>query len=121
MKFWKAMREMQENGKKVRCKRWNRPREKDLYWQLGDDCRLPTAFEWEDAMEEWELYEKPQKTHTFAEVVKGLKEGKKFVREGHASDLALFIMGDGIYPRTKYGIANLTMEELAAEDWIEVK
>lgn len=57
MKFWEAMREMQENGKKVRCKRWNGKSEIGIYWQMGDDCDLPTGFDWEDALDEWELYE----------------------------------------------------------------
>lgn len=57
MKFWEAMREMQENNKKVRCNRWNRRREKDIYWQLGNDIDLPSGCDWEDVLAEWEIVE----------------------------------------------------------------
>lgn len=55
MKFWEAMREMQENNKKVRCLRWDRHYEKDLEWHLGDDIKLPSGMDWEDVMYEWEV------------------------------------------------------------------
>lgn len=55
MKFWEAMREMQENGKKVRCTEWDRGYEKHLYWQLGNDIDLPNGCDWEDVMCEWEI------------------------------------------------------------------
>lgn len=55
MKFWEAMREMQENDKKVRCLRWDRRYEKHLYWKLGNDIDLPSGMDWEDVMCEWEI------------------------------------------------------------------
>ncbi len=48
MKFWEAMREMQENKAKVRCKRWTRKHEKESYWVLGSDIQLPMGLDWED-------------------------------------------------------------------------
>lgn len=58
MRFWQAMREMQENGAKVRCKSW----EKQSEWHLGDDIELPTRCDWEDVMDEWEIFN-PKQLH----------------------------------------------------------
>ncbi len=57
MKFWEAMREMQENGRRVRCLRWDRKHEKTLVWHLGNDIQLPCGMDWEDVMCEWEIVE----------------------------------------------------------------
>lgn len=53
LKFWEAMREMQENHKRVRCLRWDRTHEKTIEWHLGDDIDLPSGMDWEDVMCEW--------------------------------------------------------------------
>lgn len=61
LKFWEAMREMQENHKRVRCLRWDRTHEKTIEWHLGDDIDLPSGMDWEDVMCEWEICEQPKK------------------------------------------------------------
>lgn len=57
MLFWEAMREMQENKKRVRCLRWNRRGEEAMFWELGSDIQLPTGLDWEDCMEDWVFYQ----------------------------------------------------------------
>jgi len=61
MKFWEAMREMQENGKRVRCKRWNGPYESKFFWEIGSDMELPSGCDWQDVEDEWEIYETKSK------------------------------------------------------------
>lgn len=115
MKFWEAMKALEE-GKKVRASNW----EKEVWIDKdSDQTGLPMILNL-FALHEWELYEEPEKTYSFMEVVQGLREGRKFVRKGHASDLALFVMGFEIYPRSKFGIQNMRMEDFEATDWIEV-
>lgn len=107
MKFYQAMKSLEE-GKKVRCKSWS----EGIFLYDGQSSLYHTPLCYmSEVHKEWELYEEHQTTYTFAEVVKGLREGKKFVRSGQASDLALFVMGHEIYPRSKYGIQTLKMED----------
>lgn len=57
MKFWEAMREMHENGKKVRCETWNKEdfisRETE---EAGDSTVL---IPYGSMKREWEEYEEP--------------------------------------------------------------
>lgn len=117
MEFWEAMKAFRE-GKYIRKKNWH----KDFYWSLKNISETYICFS--DfvtlSSDDWELYEEPDQTYSLAEVLKGLRQGKKFVRKGRGSDMALFIAGPEIFPRTKYGVETLTMEDLEANDWIEV-
>lgn len=114
MKFYEALKALDE-GKKVRVKTWHN---KNAYVMQD----FPHAIDnegrpWETAhffmgesnkQLEWEIYEKPPKPYTFMEVVKGLKEGKRFRRK-YWNEL-LF----GAPPF-------LSKEDFEATDWIEVK
>lgn len=110
MKFWEAMREMQENRKSIRCKRWK----PEYEWHLGDDISLPQGCE-------WELYSEPEKTLTFAEVIVGLHHGKAFKRIGWHSDIYLTARthsGRVILENSSYH--TLLLEDYDAKDWTEV-
>lgn len=119
MKFWEAMREMQENGKNVRCKRWDPQYE----WHLGDDINLPDGCDWEDVLYEWEIYEEPEKTYSFEEVVKGLKDGKMFSRKmwGEHSQIRLHPENRHIEYRNSTDDILFFIEDFEANDWVEVK
>lgn len=117
MKFSEAIAALEE-GKKIRCKAW------------GDEVWVSNNLDWEGdtdtflmrcSKEEWEIYEETENMLSFAEVVKGLRERKKFVRKGKNDGCTLFVMGHEIYPRTQFGIQTLKMEDFEATDWIEVK
>ena len=111
MKFWEAMKLLYAG---VPVKRI------DLNQPLRPEDIESSEYE-ADFTTEWELYEEPPKTYSFMEIVAGMREGRRFVRKDHASDMALFVIGHEIYPRSQYGIANLKMEDFEATDWVEVK
>ena len=113
MTFWEAMREMQENGKKVRCETWH----PECYFEK---YIVIYTFDRSDLEHDWEEYQEPEKLLSFSEMVKGLREGKKFARKSWASELAIFVMGNEIYPRSAYGIQNLKMEDFESTVWFEV-
>ena len=122
MKFWEAMKALQE-GQKVR----HNLMEPRAYLQIlenGELLRYRTES-YSPLMAyisaEWELYEEPVHMLSFQAVIKGLREGKSFARKGWSSDLALFVMGHEIYPRSKFGIQTLHMEDFEANDWEEVE
>lgn len=135
MKFWEAMKALQE-GKKVRCPDWefghyiSSDGDQDgLHWQRSFDW---TRF---STTNDWELYEEPVQTFSFAEVVKGLREGKKFRRKNWKDVICLFtfekdLEGEQIDLDDLVGWENQSGEEmdfifsigdLLATDWIEVK
>lgn len=123
MRFSEAMKALEE-GKRVRPKYWH----KDCFLCRGSDGTIVDAAkssmfcieEW--SLMEWELYEEPEKTYTFMEVVQGLKEGKRFKRKDWgdwflAYSQCTYIEGKGIPPC----FAPFTIENFEANDWIEVK
>lgn len=126
MKFWEAMKALEE-GKRVRCIGWiglNSFCSKNL--TCGEDAnRMLLHHGW---LLEWELYEKPEQTLSFAEVVKGLKEGKIFRRKGWSDrDAIIESTSCKFYPSTKrinnqHGdLCPLWLEDFEANDWVEVR
>lgn len=120
MKFWEAMKALEE-GEKVRCKGCyptmyihkdgDNTRDKDpcLYW---------TRY----CHKEWEVFVGPEKSYTFMEAVKGLKEGRKYRRPVWREGCTLESGGtDRIVCFTDVGPAIFTTDEFEAIDWIEVK
>lgn len=85
------------------------------------------ALDWEDVLDEWEVYDDTPKL-SFQEVIKGLKEGKKFKRSGWDKNHYIqentgwairFWYGEG---ENDYKPARLWfVEDFEATDWIEVK
>ncbi len=116
MKFWEAMKALEE-GKKVRCCLWSESLfiDESMRFELW---LLDNHEPFHD--KEWELHEEPVHMISFQDVIKGMREGKRFKRERWTSDLAIFIIGMEIYPRSKFGIKTLQMEDFEAIDWIEV-
>lgn len=116
MRFCEAMKAIEE-GKKVRCCRW------DACSYV--DRRGPLIFDIDDLDEEWELYEKP--ALTFSQAVEGLKKGKKF-RRGSWFNKAYFIIvgekdeyGDSPVYSPNNSVPKLCIEDFEATDWVEVK
>lgn len=118
MKFWEAMKALEE-GKKVRKKRW----EKDAF--------LPTrrnldGSEWIilatiGLNEDWELYEEPEQTYSFMEVVKGLKEGKEFRRKSWPNkEYSIKLFVPGIMNSKTASACYLYPEDFEASDWVEI-
>jgi hypothetical protein len=119
MKFWEAMREL-ETGKKVRI-RGSKPNtyleKRDRIFYFGTWSTLSSYID-----DNWELYEEPVRLLSFAEIVQGLREGKRFRRKD--SNLIIFAYPDKdgticIEKSNEAWIASL--EDLEANDWIEVK
>lgn len=116
MKFWEAMKRLQE-GNKVRCVRWN---EGD-YIDSGNfvaACRVNIDCSMD---EEWQLFFDSTKTHSWAEVVQGLKKGKKYQRKDQFDNTEYLQQQSGrifVFPG---GLAWLCrVEDFEASDWIEV-
>src|SRR5260221_12992703 len=78
MKFWEAMKALQE-GKKVRGNTWN----KDEYLDPLDTFEIFTFYEYLQL--DWEIYDDTPKLN-FQQVIEGLKQGKKFKRVNWEKD-----------------------------------
>lgn len=136
MKFWEAMKAIQE-GKTVRFTQWAQGLTLNR-----DDWMVGQFDEREFDSDDWEVYEEPKPTLSFMEVVKGLKEGKRFWRpsfgEGDyigrlkASNPVLH-KGDNIARWQECNLVvmnpgkncsctwNPTIEDFEATDWEEVE
>lgn len=118
MRFHEAMKLLEE-GKKVRCKEWV-----EEYFISSSEENLSEGMDifWFHE-KEWELYEEPKKTYTFAEVVRGLKEGKKFTRKGWG-DVFVKLENHMIFSYTGDACLGIRwfsfIEDLEATDWVEV-
>lgn len=117
MKFWEAMKELQK-GQKVRCEIWRKSGYMDLKSAETEfkDISYMEAFH-----NEWELYEeKYEKTYSFAEVVKGLKEGKSYIRHGWS--IADAMSANLKYPESFIGngveACAFSLVDFEATDWI---
>lgn len=118
MKFSAAIKALEE-GKKIRCCLW----EKGEFWssystfkEVWSDCEYRVK---RMMKEEWELYEEPQKTYSFAEVVKGLREGKKFRRT--KDHISMDARENGSVQYSGVGLARgFFLEDFEATDWVEV-
>jgi hypothetical protein len=118
MKFWEAMKALEE-GEEVRC----------VEWPKGDRCsygnlwscmknHAPESYGWK-----WELYEEPQRTLSFSEIVQGLKEGKRFRRKRTDGSHTIIVMSQN-REDIAFAISGsqfLRMEDFEATDWVEVK
>ena len=127
MKFWEAMKLLEE-GKKVR----HVLMEPGAYIKILPDGEL-LRYRTESysplmayITTEWELYEEPAQLLSFPEVVKGLKEGKMYRREGwkhpvHGYNMKgaiRYVDGAGENSGQKHFFS---IEDFEANDWIEVK
>ncbi len=119
MKFSEAMREL-ENGKKVRKKNWSA---NEYISKNGADDGLEFMFVQSLCVDyEWELYEEPGQLLSFQVVIKGLKEGKRF-RRINWSDL-LGIESSEVDDVTWVSDGkrfSLNLQDIEANDWVEVK
>lgn len=119
MKFSEAMKALEE-GKEVRCIRWpsqHKCSHGNLYTALVSHESIDYALE-------WEVYQESEKTYTFMETVKGLKEGKRFKRLGWENDDAYIVS----YKEWNGSVAmegkdrnNFIIKDFEATDWVEVK
>jgi hypothetical protein len=114
MKFWEAMKALDE-GKKVRLKKWIL----DIY--LDKYAAYSFIFPY-DCSDEWELYEEPVKTYSFSEIFPFLKEGKQCKRKNSPS--CLFIRDGRLVQeddRVIFHCIYISLEDLEATDWIVVE
>ena len=123
MKFSEAMAAL-EKGKRVRASIWK----KNHYIRMENKqegsitawCGVPNLLEclgWE-----WELYEEPEKQLTFAEVVKGLKEWKRFRRKSWPNiDYCIHVTAIGICESYTSKAWFAYPEDFEATDWVEVR
>lgn len=119
MKFWEAMKALEE-GNKVRVKEWS----PGAYWWFKSSSSLDATITdiFILSTKEWELYEEPQKTYSFSEVVKGLKLGKKFRRKSFPDCPAIYLLkGEGDIYISGECWGSSSIEDFEATDWIEVK
>lgn len=124
MKFWEAMREMQENGEKVRLKGW--PSFTYMYLKNGElllyqDERSVSGDLPGLITQVWDLYAEPKRTYTWVDVVKGWKEGKIYTRLSsnqewrfYDEELNCIVDEDNVE-------AAFSIDDFEATDWIEVK
>ena len=110
MKFLEAMRIFQE-GKKVRSKLWK----PGIVLELKPS--LYFLMDYEDIQAEWEILEEPKLS--FAEMVKGLREGKKYKRSKWLATLPIETLGSQ-HICNDIGKVHLKLEDFEATDWIEV-
>lgn len=128
MKFWEAMKALEE-GKKVRCKDFEIL---NLYIYKYDDngitysegpgtCDLFWSF-----FKDWEIYEKPPITHSFSSIVRLAKEGKikKFRRQSWDDQRYSYFWCDD-YKTVMVacelpGAACFRLQDFDALDWIAV-
>ncbi len=122
MKFWEAMKALEE-GKKIRCKEWPSNVWDSKYGTNGSHLLSLDVY----SSHEWELYEEPLVTLSFAEVVIRLKEGKKFRRLSWNKGFYIHISrmkNDLVYCFTNEGtqyVYIMTIGDIDATDWIEMK
>lgn len=119
MKFSEAMAAL-EQGKKVRCKSW--AKQCCMFLGQAEENTHMGLLYWKDAYEDWELYEEPAKMLSFSEVVKGLKEGKKFRRKD-GWILRKITSGYLMWGENEVFLTRFfpSIEDLEALDWIEAK
>jgi|HubBroStandDraft_3_1064219.scaffolds.fasta_scaffold108180_4 hypothetical protein len=129
MKFWQAMKAL-EDGQHVRRKDWKdngkiyKASEKIFYENdIGRGNWFPTL---NDFFSEWEIYEEPRLT--FSQVVKGLKDGKKFRRKSwnfeecyiHAHRDTGEIIFSEANRLGMHSPFNFCLQDLEADDWIQL-
>ncbi len=123
MKFWEAMHALEE-GKRVRRSDWdsNKWIARDSCDCGGKDCWIYHMREDNFSTKEWELYEDPAQTFSFAEVVKGLKEGKRFKRKNWSDvDGIQASRVDDVRWVADGKMFSLNLQDVESIDWIEIK
>lgn len=129
MKFWEAMREV-ESGKKTHCPSWDGV----IKWHvekidgraeiLSENGRPGIDFSvylYECMSREWDILQEPRLS--FQDVVKGLKEGKKY-RRGRWNPFRESIRMGASYAYIRNENAEksgFSVEDFEATDWVEVK
>jgi len=127
MKFSAAIKALEE-GKAVRRTDWEKTYclvkiNDELRQYFRESCfSLKTEFNCADFYKEWELYEEPEKTYCFMDVVRGLREGNKYKHKNWrdwniAFDKCIYLQGKGFDPSMQV----LSLENFEATDWVEVK
>lgn len=118
MKFWEAMKALEE-GSTIRCTHPNADnypfhRSQPIHRWAAIKCL--GSLDWE-----WEIYQEPEKLLSFSEVVKGLKEGKKFRRKIWKYPY-VSLNEDLVTIYGPYGSSStkLSIVDFEATDWIEV-
>lgn len=132
MRFWEAMKALEE-GKKVWCPsvigmvKWHLSNDTKEMIIIAENGRAGIDFSYylyQALNKEWELYEEPQKTYSFMQMLPFLKDGKRFKRK-HWDKEGVFL-GTCIYsPCTPVVFIDntqcrLNIEDYEAQDWIEV-
>lgn len=122
MKFWEAMKALEE-GKKVRCCNWLKHEFifKELKYgfisYINDIWKGPSGY-W--VCNEWEIYEEPIKTYSFMEILPFLKEGKKIKRNDWSHHWKIINGLICIFCEEEYLPAHIYPKYLEATDWIIV-
>jgi hypothetical protein len=109
MKFWEAAKALQE-GKKVRGVEW---------WgcMLIKFLILTFCFPMQAFKVEWELYEEPVKTYSFAEALVLMKEGIK-LRRPHFREYSAVCIGK--WGRIRWCSGDnfpISIQDIEADDW----
>jgi hypothetical protein len=127
MKFWEAIKALEE-GKKIRRTYWPKSEYHYLWSETNraicettlpaNIARLNLLNSW--LSDEWELYQDPVQLCTFAEVIKGLREGKSYKRHGWETDCAIRCKHPHCFVTNEKEAENFTLEDFEANDWVEV-
>lgn len=114
MKFWEAMKAMEE-GAMVRCKCWAYQLYADKYYT----CNISQLAE-DEINGEWELYDDTPQLN-FQQVIAGLKEGKKFRRADWYGENYILIKKEIIlyfHGEADPSPWHLYLKNFEATDWI---
>lgn len=121
MKFWEAMKALEE-GKRVRYTGWGNSR---CYITHSIHTSLIHQVNVREMGGEWELYEEPEKTYSFMEVVRGLREGKAYKRKGWDDHTRPFSWDAPMRSPMRYTERTekhfFSLNDFEATDWVEVK
>ena len=115
MKFWEAAKALQE-GKKVRGVEWIAGMYIDsISYSDGDSVDF---LSFREAFKvEWELYEEPVKTYSFAEALVLMKEGIK-LRRPHFREYSAVCIGK--WGRIRWCSGDnypISIQDIEADDW----
>lgn len=109
MKFWEAMKDLEE-GKKVRCLRWSSS-------EYIENTHMFNYSEYE-----WELFCEPVKTYKFTEAIQLMKGGKKIRR--CMWDKKMHNVVWDLWPSIDHGLRDewtFTLADIEASDWVVVE
>lgn len=124
MKFLEAIKAMEE-GKKVRSIEW--PREEYVFLSksghIKNEENIDSNLYSDSPSQEWEIYQEPEKTYTFHQALKLLKNGSIMNRKSSSGPTFGVCMRDGLLYYVHRFCFPLTfnLEDYEATDWIEVK